>query len=56
MNPEEFEKLKEGDIIRSGSGEAYIVTESYGDRKVVVRTLTATNPWEWELVWKSGGR
>lgn len=51
MTREEFDALKEGDVIRQivGSGQGYIVTENYGKWKIVVRTITATNPEEWEL-------
>lgn len=52
MEKSEFDSLDVGDLIRAKwSGETYVVVYSAGNNTYVVnRTLTATNPSEWELI------
>lgn len=52
MKKTEFDSLDIGDLIRAKwNGEAYVVVYSAGNNTYVVnRTLTATNPSEWDLV------
>lgn len=52
MDISEFEKLDIGDLIRAKwNGEVYVIVYSAGNNTYVVnRTLTATNPSEWELI------
>lgn len=52
MTEDQFAQLKRGDIIRLASGASWIVdrVESNGD-VTVVRTMTASNPSEWERVY-----
>lgn len=52
MEKSEFDSLDIGDLIRAKwNGEAYVVVYSAGNNTYVVnRTLTATNPSEWELI------
>jgi hypothetical protein len=53
MDPITFEKLDIGDIIRhKNSSDGYVVTGHYGETKIVTRTLTVTNPDEWDLIRK----
>lgn len=57
MTPKQFENLKPGDTIRSNwSKEGYVVRDASGPIKTVVRTVTASNPKEWELVIKASLR
>ena len=47
----DISSLDRGDVIQNrGSGLTYVVIANYGDRAVAVRTLTVTNPDEWELM------
>ena len=51
MTREEFERLREGDIVRSKlSGDSYVVTANCRGRVTAVRTADLTNPDEWEVV------
>jgi len=53
MTEKELRNLQAGDIVRSKSGsEGYIITGSYGNRAIGVRTIDITNPSEWDLVIK----
>ena len=51
MTKESFQKLEKGDIVQNlGSGNSYVVSESFGDKVVLIRTLIATHPSEWILI------
>ena len=52
MDKAEFDSLDIGDLIRARcNGEVYVIVASNGnDTYIVNRTLTATNPSEWELI------
>ena len=53
MTPEERAALKPGDIIQNlGSGEAYIVIDDRAGRVIAVRTVEASNIYEWKVVRK----
>lgn len=56
MTPEQLAALETGDIIRGGSGQAYVVLANYGPGfgAVAVQTVLATNPSEWTLVRRAG--
>lgn len=54
MTQEEFNALTTGDIVRiKNRAESWIVTGNYGSHVTVVRTLDATNPPEWDLIFKA---
>jgi hypothetical protein len=52
MTVKEFNGLKRGDIVRNtGSGNSYVIVD--GIKRlgfIAVRTITVTNPFEWEVV------
>ena len=51
MTNEEFENLREGDIVQNqGTGQAYTVIMRYADRVMAMRTVDITNLSEWEIV------
>jgi hypothetical protein len=51
MTPEQFKKLRAGDIVRGKrSGETYVVTGNYGKRVTAVRTADLTHPDEWDCL------
>lgn len=50
MTQEELANLKRGDLVRNvGSGESYMILDTYL-RPIAVRSVTVTNPQEWEKV------
>lgn len=55
MEDEQFESLKEGDVIRHKMGsEGYMVCANYGKSGVVVtRTRLISSPREWDLILKA---
>ena len=53
MTNDEFYKLESGDIILNrGSGLTYIVVDIIGRKLIAVRTVTVSNPDEWDIVKK----
>lgn len=51
MTEKELRDLEVGDIVRNKSGsEGYVITGSYGNRAIGVRTIDITNPSEWDRV------
>jgi hypothetical protein len=47
---EKIEDLKRGDIVRSISGNVYVVTANYGTHATAVNTIDVSNPIEWEVL------
>jgi hypothetical protein len=45
-----IEKLKRGDIIKHKDGDSYVVVENYNQYAVGIRTITISNPYEWDMV------
>ena len=57
MTREIMAALQPGDLIRHReSGEALVVTASYGNRVTAVRTYDVTNPGEWLVVRRDADR
>ena len=55
MKQKEFDTLAIGDIVRhKHSASSVVITQSFGDTKVAVRTLLVSNPDEWDLMSKHG--
>ena len=53
MRPQDFAGLSPGDRVRGKfSGEAYTIAAAQGVGMIAVRTVSLTNPDEWELVSK----
>ena len=53
LKDEEIGKLPIGTILQNtGSGNAYVVVDTYGDIAVAVRSVTVTNASEWMIVSK----
>lgn len=51
MTRDEFYKLRSGDIVQNnGSGNSYIVSHAAPDGFIVVRIITISNPFEWDLI------
>jgi len=51
MTQTEFDMLRPGDVVRPvNSNRRYIVHDCHGNGVIVVRTMTMTNPDEWEWV------
>jgi hypothetical protein len=55
MTKNEFAKLERGDIVRSiGGHNSYVIHDRIDNRTLVaVRTITVTNPDEWEIAIKA---
>ncbi len=55
MTKAEIDSLMPGDVVQHKDGEAFVVIcQAYsGHRAVAVRTLTISNPDEWEKVYKN---
>lgn len=46
-----YEDLQPGKLIRNkGTGTTYIVTETFADRAMAIRTISVHNPSEWEII------
>lgn len=51
MTPEQFSKLKTGDLVCPKHGtHGYVVLANYGNYVIAVRHVHMTNPQEWDLV------
>lgn len=44
--------LKPGDLVRNSSDDVYVVTESFGSRVTVVRSVEIVHPHDWAKVVK----
>jgi hypothetical protein len=58
VRSDEFRALDDGDVVRHagtvvGDGQTYIVTGNYGNHVILTRTLSASNPDEWDLIAKA---
>lgn len=53
MTSEQFDSLKEGDIVRGkASGCAFVIVQTLRDSYVAVRSHEVTHPDDWDLVEK----
>ena len=48
----EFSRLRPGQIVRSASGQTWIISANYGQHVTAVQTVDISNPTEWEIVTK----
>lgn len=54
MTDDDFKQLGTGDIVREhSSGMTYLMSQNYGGRVTVVRTVDMTDPEKWSLVMKA---
>lgn len=58
MRKKEFDNLQRGDIVRQKTGhDSYLITQELGNAKFIgVRTISVTNPQEWDLAVKLNRR
>jgi len=53
MTPEQIKDVMTGDVLRNvGTGHAYVVIANVDGQLVAVRTVTVTNPDEWDIIGK----